>query len=191
MSDDRVDRLRAHRKRGVDILIALQNATPDTVDAAIARELEWGRDLIPIVEAFGPAAAAPFEPLTPIKAQEQRSLMQALASGSIFSEDHFRSFQAQEVRMTRLMALLDRLPIGQSVAVTEQPTKKPGRPGDKNATKAKYKRWAKEIDDRHGTDTIRSICRDIAVRDGITQDLATFERETRRYRKKRGRKIPR
>jgi len=78
-----------------------------------------------------------------------------------------------------------------SAARGAPPPARRGRPSDKRATEEQHRAWAAEIDARDNGVTIDAVCRSIARREGIHVDSSTIEREARRYREKRERKIPR
>ena len=70
MTDD-VAKLRRHRELGVNILMDSRKATSETADEIVKRIHTWERDLISLVEPFGPGAAGRFKPLTPMLLEEQ------------------------------------------------------------------------------------------------------------------------
>ena len=106
MASDPVAALRTHREEGVRILIALIEATPETVAATVEHERAWARDLIPLVEPFG-AIAARFEPLSPMKDNESESIRGVVP----LNAPHFEAMRSHAVRMFRLDKLFDRIPI--------------------------------------------------------------------------------
>ena len=74
MSNDPVVRLRKLREEGVGILIALIEATPETVATVCAQEGDWCPRLVEAVEPFGALVAARFEPISPMKLEESASI---------------------------------------------------------------------------------------------------------------------
>ncbi len=69
-----VAKLRHHRELGTRILIEFIEATPEIAAEIVERSLVWMRDLIPLVEPFGDGVAARFEPLTPMRPEEQATV---------------------------------------------------------------------------------------------------------------------
>lgn len=116
MREAPIERLRALREEGVEILMALIAATLDNVAAVCARERNWARRLIAAVEDFGPATASLFEPLSPMEREETESVRNVQP----LTDEHGMSLACHATRMHRFKRLLERLPV-------HPPKGKPGR----------------------------------------------------------------
>ena len=106
MRDDPITHLRKVREEGVKILVALIEATPETVATVCAQEDAWKLRIVEAAEPFGANEAALFEPLGTIRLEETAS-MHGLR---YLSYEHFDSLRCHSARMFRLNELFRKLP---------------------------------------------------------------------------------
>ncbi len=105
MTDD-VAKLRRHRELGVSILMDSRKATPETATRIVKRIHTWERNLISLVEPFGPGAAAQFKPLTPMLLEEQLTVARCPLLDDGFNLDRIE----HAVRVYRVGELFKQIP---------------------------------------------------------------------------------
>ena len=114
-------KLRRHRKLGTDILGDFINATPETAAKLVEREDVWTRDLIPLAESLGDAAAARLETLTLMHPEE----FEVVAS-CVPLDEHFNLVRrCHATRLYRLDKLFQQLSTVPRMVAT--PARKTGR----------------------------------------------------------------